>query len=143
MNILKVSLKRRLSEPEGTFGKCLFGSTEVHSLEPPWRGNARGKSCIPPGKYLCRLKQSPRFGRVYEVTGVQGRSEILIHPANFAGDPEAGWTTELQGCIALGLKSGFLRNPQGSMQRALLVSRPAVGQFMLWAAGNPFELEIT
>lgn len=140
---LSVRLHRELSTPEGTPGRLTFGDYSLFSLELPWRGNARGKSCIPPGKYLCRLKQSPRFGRVYEVTGVQGRSEILIHPANFAGDPEAGWTTELQGCIALGLKSGFLRNPQGQMQRALLVSRPAVGQFMLWAAGNPFELEIT
>lgn len=141
--LLSVTLQRDLSDPEGTPGKFTFGGITVFSLELPWRGNARQRSCIPPGKYICKIKQSPRFGRVYEVTGVQGRSDVLIHPANFAGDAEAGWTTELQGCIALGLKRGFLRNPQGKMQKALLVSRPAVGQFMLWAAGNPFELEIT
>lgn len=138
-----VRLQRELSTPEGTFGRATFGGYSLFSLELPWRDNLRQKSCIPAGTYTCGLVKSPRFGLVYEVKDVPGRSAILIHPANFGGNADEGWTTELQGCIALGVKRGLLRNPQGIMQKALLVSRPAVGQFMLWAGRKYFDLEIT
>lgn len=138
-----VTLKRGPSTNQGTFGVLTFGANVVHSLELPWRNNTRRLSCIPAGSYACALVKSPRFGRVYGVQGVPGRSHVLIHSANFAGDVARGWTTQLEGCIAPCLKVGVMRNNAGAIQAAGLVSRPALNQLMTWAAGKPFTLEIS
>lgn len=74
---------------------------------------------------------------------VPSRNFILIHAANFGGSAADGWHTELQGCIAPSLKQGLLRNPKGNMQRAGLISRPALTKLHLWAATEPFELDIS
>lgn len=87
--------------------------------------------------------QSPRFGRVYGVENVPGRSHVLLHAANLAGDVDLGWTTQLHGCIAPCERVGAMRNKAGRMQAAGLVSAPALAQFMAWAGGQPFTLEIS
>lgn len=136
-------LARYDSTAQGTFGVLSFGPSVVYSTELPWRDNLRQKSCIPTGKYICQIVKSPRFGRVYEVKKVNGRSNVLLHSANFGGNIDEGWTTELQGCIAPCLRVGVMRNKAGNMQKAGLVSRPAVSRLMEWADGEPFTLEIT
>jgi hypothetical protein len=135
-------LIRGPSTDEGTFGVLTFGSQSVFSLELPWRANRVQKSCIPLGRYLCVLTRSPKFGRVYHVMDVPGRSSVLIHSANFAGDVALGYTSQLQGCIAPFERQGMLRTPAGELQRAGLLSRPALSKIMLWGAGNPFWLKI-
>ena len=127
---------------EGTFGVMAFGREHCRSLELPWRNNRRQVSCIPPGRYRCVMVTSPRFGRVYHVRDVPGRSAILIHSANLAGDERRGWTTQLQGCIAPFDRPGKLRNNTGDLQRAGLVSRPAVTRLNAWGGGQPFDLLI-
>lgn len=139
---LTARLVRGPSTDQGTFGALTFGGQTVHTLELPWRDNRRQKSCVPPGRYECRLVKSPRFGIVYKLLAVPGRSDVLIHPANLAGDADLGWTAELQGCIAPCMRVGAMRNKAGVMQAAGLVSRPAVRELMTWAAGKPFDLEI-
>lgn len=135
-------LVRGPSTDQGTFGSLTFGSNRTHVLELPWRDNRRQRSCVPVGTYECRLVRSPRFGHVYKLLAVPGRSHVLIHPANLAGDVELGWTSQLEGCIAPCLRVGAMRNKAGVMQAAGLVSKPAVQALMTWAAGKPFELEI-
>jgi len=83
------------------------------------------------------------MGRVYGVLGVPGRSNVLIHSANLAGDKSLGWDTQLQGCIAPCRRLGSIVNSRGRYQRAGLISRPAVTDLMTWAAGEPFTLEIS
>lgn len=143
MSIKRVRLIRSESTDEGTFGSLVFGGHACRSLELPWRENARQISCVPTGTYRCVIVRSPRMGRVYGVLGVPGRSNVLIHSANLAGDKALGWDTQLQGCIAPCLRTGSLVNSRGRLQRAGLVSRPAVTQLMTWAGGEPFNLEIT
>lgn len=63
----------------------------LHVLKLPWRGNARNRSCIPPGRYRVVPHLSPRFRRCLLATGVPGRSHILFHAGNFAGDAARGW----------------------------------------------------
>lgn len=138
-----VKLVRGPSTDQGTFGRLLFGAHALHTTELPWRDNARQVSCIPPGTYRCALVNSPRFGRVYGVANVPSRSHVLIHAANVGGDTALGWETQLQGCIAPAEKLGAIRIPSGRMQRAGLVSRPALRRLMDWAGGQPFTLEIT
>ena len=135
-------LKRGPSTDEGTFGVLSFGSHNVYTTELPWRDNLQQKSCIPLGTYKCAIVSSPKFGRVYGVLNVKNRSNVLIHSANFGGNTDLGWTTQLHGCIAPAMKTGRMKNNSGKMQRAGLVSRPALNLLMTWADGKPFELEI-
>ena len=140
---MKVTLQRGPSTDQGTFGVLTFGADVMHTLELPWRDNKQQRSCIPVGSYKCAIVKSPKFGRVYGVLNVPGRSNVLIHSANFAGDVEKGWTSQLHGCIAPAMRVGQMRNNAGAMQSAGLVSRTALNRLMEWADGQPFELEIT
>ena len=80
--------------PDGTNGTLRCGGRVVCStIELPWRNNRRGISCIPEGRYILKARRSRKFGWHLEVTGVAGRSLILVHPANNA-------LLELNGCIA-------------------------------------------
>lgn len=137
------TLARAESTDQGTFGVLVFGGQTARTVELPWRDNARQRSCIPVGSYRCAIVQSPRFGRVYGVQNVPGRTHVLIHSANFGGDVDLGWTTQLHGCIAPCQRVGMMRNNAGKMQAAGLVSRPALNSLMAWANGQPFTLEIT
>lgn len=139
---LHVTILREEQSDQGTFGLLSFEGHELRSLELPWRGNQRGLSCIPEGIYRCVMVRSPRMGRVYGVCDVPGRSNVLIHSANLAGDIHLGWDTQLQGCIAPYKARGFLVNSRGKHQRAGLISRSALTELMGWAAGRPFDLEI-
>lgn len=137
------TLTRGPSTDEGTFGVlALEAGPELRTVELPWRGNATGLSCIPVGVYRCELVYSPRFGRAYEVRDVPGRTNILLHAANFAGDRAKGWYSELLGCIAPASAVGLLQNPNGQAQRAGLQSKPALATLMAWAGGLPFELDV-
>jgi len=104
---------------------------EMHSLtlENPWLENSRNVSCIPAGTYQCHPVSSPRFGNVYEVRDVPGRSHILFHSGNL--------TRDTQGCILLGNTIGHL-----DKQRGILQSRPALDSFLTKAEGQPFTLKI-
>ncbi|CAB4194501.1 hypothetical protein UFOVP1254_91 [uncultured Caudovirales phage] len=136
-------LTRGPSTDHGTFGVLRFGDASVFTTELPWRNNLQKRSCVPVGSYRCALTKSPRFGNVYLLANVPGRSHVLIHPANFAGDSALGWTTELEGCIAPCMRVGTMRNKAGVMQAAGIVSRPALNLLMAWANSEPFTLEIT
>lgn len=134
---------RTSSGDAGTFGVITLGRFRCFTLELPWRDNRPRRSCIPVGTYRCGIVQSPKFGRVYQVFDVPGRSAILIHPANFAGDVDLGLDSQLHGCIALGMRLGAIRNKAGAMQPVVAVSRPAVSAFMAEAKGEPFTLEVS
>ena len=139
----RAELARDVVSDEGTFGSLqLEDGPMLRTTELPWRDNATGRSCIPPGKYRCEIVNSPRFGKVYEVRDVPGRTNILLHAANFGGDKELGWHSELLGCIAPAMAIGTLKNPMGNAQRAGLRSKEALAALMAWGGGLPFELEV-
>jgi hypothetical protein len=132
-------LVRQSSTDQGTFGLLTTDRGDrYHTGELPWRYNQRGVSCIPPGKYLCRLEHSPKRGEVYYVTNVKDRSNIQIHRGNWCGDKTLGYKSDVLGCILLGTDSGVLAG-----QRAVLHSGVALEMFMLDMAGANFELEIS
>lgn len=137
-----VQLRRSCSTDHGTFGELWTpdGMLAV-TAEPPWRDNRRRLSCIPPGVYRCVWHHSPRFGDVYLVTGVPGRSHILFHSGNVAGDSTRGYHTHSLGCILSGARRGRLR-VRGRMQEAVLVSRPTVRRFAERMGREPFNLRV-
>ena len=76
----------------GTHGVLTFADgTEFFTVERPWLNNERRISCIPEGEYKLKMRRSPivqrtsdgDYTRGYEITGVEGRSLIMIHVGNY------------------------------------------------------------
>jgi hypothetical protein len=135
---MNVTLTRVPSTDQGTLGTFVFeDGISLYSLELPWRSNVNGLSCIPPGEYTCHWILSPKHGECYQVMNVQGRDMIEIHSANFAGDANKGFISQLLGCIALGTTIGIL-----SGQLAVLNSKGAIAAFEAKQAKQDFQLTI-
>jgi hypothetical protein len=122
---------------QGTFGVLRAGDYQCHTVELPWRDNARRVSHIPAGSYPCNLILAGKFGYVYWVQRVPGRSEILIHTGAWAGDTTKGYRTHSAGCILLGEKRGVAQD-----QKCVLISRPAISRLRDAFDGKPFTLTI-
>lgn len=114
---MRVTLERvGSSERHGTLGYLEAGELRLVTLEPPWRGNAPGVSCVPPGEYRLEAHLSERWplGTWALVGGTvshfpeagKARSAVLFHPANRAD--------ELRGCIAVGRRFGVFRARRGA-----------------------------
>ena len=135
------TLIRDVENDEGTFGLLAAGPLRLHVAELPDRGNAPNLSRIPAGRYDALPHASPRFGRCLAVPGVEGRTHILIHGGNVAGDVERGWRSHSRGCLLPGLRRGRL-TLGGRQQAAVLSSRTALRHLLSWADDRPFRLEI-
>jgi hypothetical protein len=132
------TLFRLESTNEGTFGQISTQSFFAFTGELPWRENIPSISCVPQGTYQAILTFSPRFGRGLYLLGLTSpRSGIRIHPANLMGDRELGLRSQLNGCIALGEKLGWIEG-----QKAVLVSAPACRRLEEFFGREPFTLEI-
>lgn len=133
----QVYLFRTVTSDQGTEGIVATDGFFSKSFELPWRNNRRSISCIPSGIYTVQIRQSPKYGSVYWVTNVPGRTWILIHSGNYAGDKSKGFKTHVNGCILLGKKHGFLGD-----QRAILSSRITVRKFRYTMQDKTFQLHI-
>ena len=139
---LRVVLTRTSSNLHGTAGILTARKGDIvkswYTLELPWLGNSPGVSCIPAGRYACRMTMSPKYRKMlYLVEAVPKRSGIRIHSANFAGSVKHGYKCDLLGCIALGKQ--FTRV---GGQLALTSSRVAMREFERFTEGKSFTLEI-
>lgn len=116
---------------------CPDNGYECRTIELPWRGNQPRVSCIPTGTYIVDPYKSPKYGNVYMVTDVEGRSYILTHWGNYAGNKSLGFKSHSEGCILLGEKHGYLND-----QFAVLNSRTTVYKFLKVMNNEPFKLII-
>lgn len=102
----------------GTFGvlkinKAVFCVT----LEPPDKENKPFQSSIPAQQYVVYKRKHSKFGEIFEVMNVPGRSGILIH---------SGVTVEhTEGCICVAEHFGKLKG-----DRAILNSGKTFKHFM-------------
>ena len=89
-------LKRTHDNGIRTLGIARCGDNYFYTLERPWKGNERYKSCIPPGQYRLSkyMRSSGKWS--YAVHDVPGRSSILIHVGNDVEDTS--------GCILPGMR---------------------------------------
>ena len=101
---------------------------EWYTLEEEDLGNQRNISCIPAGVYLCIRHFYAHGGyETFEVTGVPGRSGILIHAGNTEEDTE--------GCILLGKSLGVIQRVDedtkaSTFKLAVLDPKTAVTEFL-------------
>ena len=72
---------------------------------------------FPDGDYLCKRVNSPKYGNTFEITGVSGRTHILIHWGN--------WEDNSLGCVIVGefydplnTKDNITKNGIGSSKKA-------------------------
>jgi hypothetical protein len=144
----RLIVKRGNSGNEGTFGEGeLVNAAGIalwsgDSIELPWRDNKSMISCVPAAIYQTKIVYFGAMGiYVYELQDVPGRTDCLIHPANWAGDTAMGYYTELHGCTALGNGIGILTPNGYGPQQALLASDAAFKAFMLAAAGDTLEVQ--
>lgn len=131
-----VVLTRFDKSDQGVFGR--LSVLNLFTGELPDRDNQSSVSCIPIGIYRVVWAWSPRFRRyTYRLLNVPSRAGILKHSANFMGDASLGLHCQLNGCIALGERVGWM-----GRQKALLLSAPAVRRFQEFMQHKPFDLEI-
>ena len=146
-------LRRGQSTDQGTPGALYDGDRRICcTLELPWRDNDPASdgddivSSIPAGTYevayLAR-SASGKYTDVYQVLKVRGRSGILIHAANYAGDTSKGYVSDLLGCIAPCRSIGKL-TPAGrkKQQTAGIGSRAAMNDLHAVTGRLGFTLEI-
>ena len=134
----RLRIVRRQSRDFGTFGNATFKTGVWSSLELPWRDNLPDRSCVQAGLFVARWRFSSKFGcDLYELEGVPGRSAVEIHIANFAGDVDLGYQSDLEGCICLGRSEGDLLNHMDILQECVRESGPAFRQFMSLADEAP------
>lgn len=133
-----VIIIRGPSTDQGTFG-TLYGPNDFTCkvCELPDRDNKTNISRIPAGRYSVIPYNSKRFGKVYLIENVDGRTYILTHSGNLAGDVSKGFRTHSHGCILLGKYFGNLNG-----QRAVLCSRQVIRSFRNLMGNKSFSLEI-
>lgn len=131
-------LIRNPKQEEQTTGQFTVYSAEgikifdAVTMELPNKNNQVRISCIPEGEYTVRFTYSPRYKRkMYLVDGVEGRSGIRIHSANYWYD--------LMGCISLG-QSYYDINQDGLPD--VTASRKTVKAFEEVMNGEDFILKI-
>ena len=98
---MRLYLIRTIFEDEQTLGNLLVIDDNAiiqygcKTLELGWKYNEKYISCIPKGTYRVELEYSPDFdAMLYELKGVENRSEIKIHNGNFYD--------QIKGCILVG-----------------------------------------
>jgi hypothetical protein len=145
----RIVIVRTDTGPEGTFGRMILpGGRDLVCAELPWRDNRTSKSCIPPGTYACSIETSPTYGVCPHVHDVPGRTAILIHPGNWAGDVDAGLHSDSEGCILPGKGVGHYP-PKGFASQRMVSNSQRAWELIMdelktsgIEAGDHFELQI-
>lgn len=106
------TLSRHSHGKFGTFSDLQIGGLELVMVEQDWENNKPYVSCIPNGTYILEYYVSEKHGPSYILSNIElnigkfkgeaTRFGCLIHKANLA--------SQLQGCIAPGMKLGFYKN---------------------------------
>lgn len=126
-------IQRTQQDGYATFGDFFRpdGTRISRTCELPNADNPTGHRCIIAGRFLCRRRWSAKHGcEVFEITGVPGRTDIEIHPAN--------WPFQLLGCVAPGESIEVINGKRGVTN-----SRATFDAFMREMQGiNEFWLDV-
>ena len=67
-----------------------FEHPKIYFIAPPWKNNESNISCIPQGLYNVTRHNSADHPNTFEILYVPNRTNILIHPGNYACDVTLG-----------------------------------------------------
>ena len=160
------TIVRNLSQSgdQGTPGVLTLDNAKSWlTLELPWRNDLAYKSCVPTSLYMAKnlwseKHQANLYHLVNAVSRVHddgtmdlapledGRTQIEIHSANLAGNGDAGYFSQLLGCIALGqgratFTAGTIHG-QLKDQSGITASKDALAEFMADLNGEELFLKI-
>jgi len=96
----------------------LFINTRLicFTLEPPWKDNQRGISCIPVGRYPFFKYESKKYNReCLGLLAVEGRDYIAIHQGNIP--------IHTRGCILPGITIGEMGKQDSVLDSALALNK--------------------
>lgn len=143
---MKGTLMRGASTDLGTPGQLtLEDGWGCVTLELPWRGNAKGVSCVKAGAYIGRRYFSPHLGRdVILFEDKNGRGDVECHNGNFAGDAAQGHFTQVHGCMLPGSSYGevLLPDKSGNSQWGIKNSKVTLDGLLEALGEEVLELEI-
>lgn len=122
---MKVLTLARSYLDEKTIGWLFCDGFCLRTLERPQRDNQQNISCIPEGAYHVKRDKAGRF-KYYEVTGVDGRSNIEFHAGNNV--------EHSRGCILVGESHNEYYN--------LVNSNNAISELLEYIGDNDFILHI-
>lgn len=136
---MSLTLTRKEYREDGIFSELTdeSGALVACTLEHAYPMDGSFQPKIPMGKFTCkrglhRLENMTQDFETFEITGVEGHSNLLYHFGNFNKDSS--------GCILLGTAFGQ-NGAQGA--KMILCSRVAFKQFMTLQEGvNSFELTV-
>lgn len=150
MNLLLV---RSSLGPIASEGTLSAGAMKLFTLEDRWNDNKPFASCIPAGEYQLLTFDSPKHPacwvmynpalNIYRQPGEippgqkgVGRFACLIHAGN--------WETDVEGCIAVGLRRGLTRNPKANnrLEPSVHDSRAAMDKLRAVLGAGPHTLTI-
>ncbi len=138
-------LDRQTTGDDGTFGEFRIDEFDFacFSIELPNRNNRPMKGRILAGHYTATWQMSKRFRRMtYRLEDANGRTGILIHPGNFAGDVTKGRVSDFTGCIGLGMELTTMLNTYRRPQLASANSAVAVHEFERLCAGRRLLIKV-
>ncbi len=135
---MRAILRRFRTGDQGTCSTMILDTGfSCRFIELPDRNNEPSYSRINSGKYHVVPFKSPKFGNVYILKNVEGRSYILTHSGNYAGDTKLGYKSHSHGCLIIGEKFCKLAG-----QLAVVNSRITLNKFIRELGGEEFDLEI-
>ena len=120
---MDIQLLRTSMNSQGTLGVLLASFFSCRTIELPWKENRNSISCIPEGTYDLVPYYSRKYGWVFQVKDVTGRTYILTHAGNYAGDTSKGWRTHSRGCILVGKRNGRLGKQQAVLTSKFTLSK--------------------
>lgn len=133
--IFQAELIRTHHRFDGTFGVFSINNFPFAvTCEREWLNNQKGISCIPTGRYWCKRVHSIKFGDTWEVTGVDGRTEILIHKGNIDDDSH--------GCIIVGEYFGVWSDGSCDVASSGEAHKELMNRTAMIAANDGFWLTI-
>ena len=118
--MIEATLIRDTRAKTHTLGRLVIRGKIFDTIEPPWKDNQRNISCIPQGRYYCKFmarSASGKYKNCYHITGVDGRTGILIHNGNTV--------KHTLGCVILGTKRGWLIGIRAVLSSKLAMSKLA------------------
>lgn len=115
----RLKIKRVVSNEKGVFSVLVYNNAPFAvTAERADLCNTADVSCIPAGKYICRLLPSSRHGMCWHVMNVPNRTDILFHKGNIPSE-------DSEGCVLIGESFDILFD-----QQAVLNSLHGYNDFM-------------